>query len=140
MLYQIGRLQEETTRVQSLETEIGARDAYVRSLETEIGARDAYIRSLEAEIGARDARVRSLETEIAALTRQSEVEKQLRARAAHRAKEARAEAAKTIAKIEQTRGDIPQQTQAEVALEVECPVVVETKKHSRAVVLSGSKT
>jgi O-antigen biosynthesis protein len=85
------------------------------------------------EIASHDARIRSLETEIAQLRSElacrAGVEEQLRIRAAHRAREARAEAARAIAEVEQARGGIARRTQVDVALQLARPTaVVEASK------------
>jgi glycosyltransferase involved in cell wall biosynthesis/GT2 family glycosyltransferase/SAM-dependent methyltransferase len=93
-------------RIQTLENEIAARDARIVSLESE-AARDAH--EHKAEIGAVEARIQTLENEIAAretriITLESEAthrtvtEEQLRARAAQRAAQARAELADVISR------------------------------------------
>jgi GT2 family glycosyltransferase len=109
LLYRGEQLQEQIgachTRIQSLEGEVAARNARLQSLENEVVARDARVQSLEAEIAVRDARVQSLDSEVTArdalirsLEAELATEKQLRAQAAQRARQARAEAASARAR------------------------------------------
>jgi hypothetical protein len=101
--------------------EIAGRDARILSLEAEAAQLTSELADSKAErqeleqlrvgkMAARDARIRSLETEIAQfrfeLTRRTVFEEKLRIRASHRAKEARAEAARA-AEAEQARVGIP---------------------------------
>jgi hypothetical protein len=84
-------------RVQSLGKEVAAREERMQSMEKELAARDERLQLLGKEVAAREERISLFEIEAG---RRIAAEEQLRARAAQRAREARAEMAKLAAAAE----------------------------------------